>query len=43
MSEPLIKYRNAYKKAKKGKDSITTKDVERAKKIVTSKIKISRR
>ena len=36
MSE-IDKIRNAYKKAKKGKDSITTKDVERAKKIIEAR------
>jgi hypothetical protein len=38
MSE-IDKIRNAYKKAKKGKDSITTKDVERAKKIIEARSK----
>jgi hypothetical protein len=38
MSE-IDKIRNAYKKAKKGKDSITTQDVERAKKIIEARSK----
>jgi hypothetical protein len=42
MSE-LEKKRKAYKMAQKGKDRITTKDVEMAEKNYRSKIKISRR
>jgi hypothetical protein len=38
MSE-INKKRKAYKKAKKGKDSITTKDVERAEKIIEARSK----